>query len=99
MAKMQVKRITLTDSTTFEEIEFENICGRYIVKNFTSGDIYVSFDEDATEDDSIKIPSGYFQEVIANEYLGGLDLYKTTSIYVKGAGEIEVQQLCYHTAQ
>lgn len=97
MGKIQVKRITLTDSTTFEEIEFDSICGRYFVKNFTDGDIYVSFDEDATANDSVKIPSGYYQEVIANDYLGGLESYKTTSIFVMGEGEIEVQQLCYHT--
>lgn len=98
MSKIKVQRVTLSGSE-FEEVEFNTICGRYLVKNFTEDDIYVSFDEDATTNTSIKIPAGYFQEVIANEYLGGLDAYKTTSIYIKGTGEVEVQQLCYHTAE
>lgn len=94
---MSVKRVTLTGSD-FEEVEFDKLCGRYLVKNFAEDDIYVSFDEDATEDTSVKIPAGYFQEVIANEHLGGLDAYKTSSIYIEGTGEVEVQQLCYHSA-
>ena len=93
--KQQIERVTLT-GTDFEEIEFTHICGKYMVKNFSDGDIYVSFDEDATEDNSVKIPAGYYQVVIANEYRGGLDIYKTKTIYIKGTGEVEVQQLCYH---
>lgn len=93
--KQQIKRVTLIDGET-NEIEFEKLCGKYIVKNFTDGDIYVSFDEDFTEDNSVKIPAGFYQVVIANEYLGGLEIYKTKSIYIQGSGEVEVQQLCFH---
>jgi len=95
MGKLQVKRITLTDDSAFTEIEFDFVCGKYMIKNFSDNDLFVSFDQDATDDDSIKIPAGYYQECIANEWLGG-EPFKTSNIYVKGSGEIEVQQLCFH---
>ena len=92
--KQQVKRVTLTGEVA--EIEFVKLCGKYMVKNFSSSDIYVSFDETFTEENSVKIPAGYYQVVIANEWLGGIDVFKTSSIYIQGTGEVEVQQLCYH---
>lgn len=92
--KQQIKRITLEGEIT--EVEFDNICGKYLVKNFSDDDIFVSFDEEFTEENSTKIPAGFYQVVIANEWLGGLDAYKSKSIYINGTGEVEVQQLCFH---
>ncbi|MCQ2270978.1 MAG: hypothetical protein MJZ52_07120 [Bacteroidales bacterium] len=91
--KLQVKRITLDGSTTTIEFPFD--CGKYLIKNFSDADIYVSFDETFTHDNSVKIPAGYFQVVEGNEWLGG-EPFKTNEIYVEGTGEIEVQQLCFH---
>ena len=93
---MKVKRVTLT-SGVVSEVTFEgSFCGKWLVKNFSSGDIYASFDEDFTENNAIKIGSECGQVVIDNEYLGGLQVFKHDTIYLSGEGEIEVQQLCYH---
>lgn len=93
--KEQVKRVTLAGST-FEEVAFDTICGKYLVKNFTNGDIYVSFASDATTNNAIKIPKDYAQICIANEFVAKSDAFKSTKIYIKGTGEVEVQQLCFH---
>lgn len=93
--KQQVKRLELSGDT-YEEFSFDKKCGKYLVKNFSENPIYVSFDNTVTDNEAIKIESGSFQVVIANEYLGGLDYYRTNKIYVKGTGEVEVQQLCFN---
>lgn len=94
MMRQQVKRVNLTGD--IQKIEFEKKCGKYMVKNFSDSNIYVSYDENFTEENSVKILAGYYQIVIANEYLGELEPYKSNSIFVKGTGEVEVQQLCFH---
>lgn len=93
--KQQIKRITLSGSD-FQTIEFDHSAGKYFVKNFSDGDIYVSFDENVTENEAIKIPANYYQIVIANEYFGSNNYYRSNKIYVKGTGEVEVQQLCFN---
>lgn len=92
--KQQIQRVTLEGEIT--EVAFDNLCGKYLIKNFSDEPIYVSFDEEFTEANSTKIAAGFYQVVIANEWLGGLDVYKTKSIYINGTGEVEVQQLCFH---
>ena len=94
MAKIQVKRKTLDGTIT--AFEFEDKCGKWLVKNFSESEIYVSTEADFVDEEAIKIPSLIGQEVITNEYLGGLDCYKVTTLYVKGTGEVEVQQLCHN---
>lgn len=95
MSKIQqVKRVTLTSGVN--SIEFKYVCGKWLVKNFSDNDVFVSFDDNFTEDNAMKIPAGYFQMCVVNEYLGGLETYKKNIIYIKGTGEIEVQQLCFH---
>lgn len=93
--KQQVKRIELSGNT-FEEFLFDKKCGKYLVKNFSESPIYVSFDDAVTDNEAIKINGDSFQVVIANDWLGGLDCYRTNKIYVKGSGEVEVQQLCFN---
>lgn len=92
----QVQRVTLTGSV-FEKVEFDKAGSKYMVKNFTDDDIYVSFDSTATTDNSVKIPAGFYQVVIANEYDSLINDYKnsTDSVYIKGTGEVEVQQLWF----
>jgi len=90
----QVKRIVLTGVE--QAITFDYLCGKYLVKNFSSADIFVSFNAETPEEKSIKIPSESYQIVIVNEYLGSLEAYERKQIYIKGTGEIEVQQLCFH---
>lgn len=91
----KIKRVTL-EGEAFEAVKFEDsLCGQWLVKNFSEDDIYVSFLEEVDEDSSIKIPAGYFQICVANQNYGGLNAWKTDTIYIKGTGEVEVQQLCF----
>lgn len=91
--KLNLKRVTLSGST--EAVTFDNICRKYLVKNFTSGDIYVSFDSNLVEDNSIKIAAGMGQVCLINEHYERSLAVRTNTIYIKGSGEVEVQQLCY----
>ena len=82
--KLNIIRQTLSGSK--QPFEFELHKAEYIVKNFGSGDVYVSFDENATDDESIKIPT----------MMGQLCINVTNEdniVYVKGTGEVEVQQI------
>lgn len=94
---LNLKRITLTGTTT--KVEFKEVCDKWLVKNFTDADIYVSFeagsDGELVEANAVKIKSNYGQIVIGNEELQYTNLFKTNAIYIKGTGEVEVQQLCF----
>lgn len=95
--KLNLKRITLTGATT--KVEFKEMCGKWLVKNFTDADIYVSFEAgsngELVEADAVKIKSNYGQIVIGNEQYDYTNIFKTNAIYIKGTGEVEVQQLCF----
>lgn len=69
-----------------EAFEFEANSSEYIVKNFSDSDVFVSFDEDATHDKSIKIPSMFGQVCLA-------PTNAVNAIYVDGNGEVEVQSI------
>lgn len=86
----QVKRVELEGSIT--QVIFPNQCGRYLVKNFSDGDIYVSFEESVELNTSIKITAGMAQVCIINER-NGSGQEKANCIYISGTGEVEVQQL------
>lgn len=88
--KQQVKKVTLSGS--WQKVSFENKATRFFVKNFSTGDIFVSFAENDTEDESFRIASGIAEEV-AISYTNIRGKYAVNDIYVKGSGEIEVQQL------
>ena len=91
--KQSVMRKTLTGSWT--EYSFSKKARRYFVKNYTSGDIYVSFASNDSENESFKIKTGMGEEVaITYAPLVNEDVY-TDKIYVKGTGEVEVEQLDY----
>lgn len=94
MMQLQLKRVTLTGTT--QAVSFDTRCGKYLVKNFSSNDLYVSFDSNLVEANSIKIAAGNGQVCLINEHYDWSEEVKTNTIYVKGTGEIEVQQLCYH---
>ena len=89
--KQQVKRLTLTGNWEEVQFDFKAIC--YFVKNYSNGDIFVSFEENDSENTSFKIKSGMGEEV-AISYAG--KKYKTDTLYVKGTGEVEVQQLDFN---
>lgn len=92
--KQRVQRVNLKAEIT--QVHFNELCGEYLVKNFSDGDIYVSFESNVSDNQSIKIPSKSYQICVVNCYLGGLDYYKSKDIFMKGHGEVEVQQLCWH---
>lgn len=91
--KMNIKRVTLSGSVT--KVEFDNLCRKWLVKNTTDSDIFVSFDENFKEDEAVKIASNFGQNVYVNDEPVFRDTCYTRAIYIKGTGEVEVQQICY----
>ena len=61
----QVQRVTLNGAAT--PVNFAYPCGKYLVKNYSSGDIYVSFESTCNPATSIRIVSGYGQVCEINE--------------------------------
>lgn len=48
------------------EVSFEQQCRGFLVKNFSSGDIYMSLDENATTSEgSVRIPSNCAQTIMS----------------------------------
>ena len=86
--KLNIVRKTLTGAK--EPFAFSFKRSRFIVKNFSSGPALVSFDQAAEDSGSIKIPAGMGQVcyIVDDEGSVGVD-----TIYVKGTGEVEVQQI------
>ena len=91
--ELQLQRVVLTGTT--KQVQFSQNAAIYLVKNFTSGDIYVSFNSNLVESKAIKIASGYAQECCINENAMWHKNCNCNSIYVKGTGEVEVQQVWY----
>lgn len=89
-----VKRVTLTGSESPVAFTGHSV-SKFLVKNFSDSDIYVSLETPLVEDESIKISSEMYQVIMDNEDVrfGGLHEYDT--IYVKGTGEVEIDALCY----
>lgn len=92
--KQQVKRVNLSGGIT--KVSFDHVCGDYLVKNFSDNDVYVSFENNTADNEAIKIPAKCYQVVVIDYWLGGHECYKSKDIYIKGTGEVEVQQLCWH---
>ena len=91
--ELQVKRINLTGAV--KGVEFARACRKYLVKNFTNSDIYVSFESNLDETKAVKIAAGYAQAIVINENYAWSNEVLNKTIYIKGTGEVEVQQLCY----
>lgn len=89
----QVQRVTLSGTAT--AVTFPYPSGKYLVKNYSSGDIYVSFESTCNPATSIRIVSGYGQVCEINERGGAAGREKAKTIYVNGTGEVEVQQLWF----
>lgn len=89
----QVQRVTLAGKAT--AVTFPYPSGKFIVKNFSSGDIYVSFENTVAPTSSIRIASGYGQLCEINERGGAAGQEKTKTIYINGTGEVEVQELWF----
>lgn len=89
----QVQRVTLSGSAT--PVNFDYPSGKYLVKNYSSGDIYVSFESTCNPATSIRIVSGYGQVCLIRERGGSIGQEKQKTIYINGTGEVEVQQLWF----
>lgn len=89
--KQSVRRKTLTGGWT--EFKFEHKSKRFFVKNYTSGDIFVSFENNDQESESYKIKTGMGEEVAItwSDLLYAPNV--ADAIYVKGTGEVEVEQI------
>lgn len=88
--KQSVKRVILEGGGQ-TKVEFDNPSSQYLVKNFSDEDIFVSFEEGTEDDESIKITKDYAQLCVINAYSGQSAF--TKEIFIKGTGEVEVQQL------
>lgn len=89
----QVQRVTLSGTAT--AVTFSYPSGKYLVKNYSSGDIYVSFESTCNPATSIRIVSGYGQVCEINERGGAEGQEKSKTIYINGTGEVEVQELWF----
>ena len=86
-----VKRVNLTGN--WKEIKFDQKTKNYFIKNYSDGDIFVSFEENDSEDTSFKIKAGLGEELaISQSYLNKPE-HKTDTIYIKGTGEVEIEQM------
>ena len=89
--KQKVIRKTLTGD--WEPFTFDVKSKSFCVKNFSDGPCYVSFIEDDTTDESIKIRE-YMAEVCYMTSLYDLaGSFFVNTIYIKGTGEIEVEAI------
>lgn len=65
----------------------------FLVKNFGSNAVYVSFESPVAQATAIKIEGGSYQYCSANVRVDrGMEL-DFDKIYVSGSGEVEVQQI------
>ena len=89
--KQAVKRMNLTGD--WQEIQFPKKARSFFVKNFSDGDVFVSFANNDSEDESFKIKKGMAEQVEMSSYGIDVEAYYADTIYVKGTGEVEVQAL------
>ena len=83
---MKNNAIRKTLSGAYVEFEFDKKVSNYFVKNFTNSFVLATFDPEKIDADAFKIPSQIGEEV-------QMPFGKSNKIYIKGTGEVEVQQL------
>ena len=94
-----VKRTELTKDVV-NTFFFYSKGREFLVKNFSGNDVFVSFDDEAPEDEWIKIPANMYQVCSVNmlrdnnSYRYKDDIYRD-KLYLKGSGEVEVQVLVW----
>lgn len=89
--KQAIIRKTLTGD--WEPFEFPKKSGSFFVKNFSNSSIFVSFENNDSDDASFKIPSMYGEEVSISKNGDDSLPFARTTVYIKGTGEVEVQAL------
>ena len=83
--KLDIQKFTLDGNE--HAFVFNRESNKVIVKNFTDSDIYVAFEQGASEDESIKIPTMLGQICQVQES----PLARFNVVYVTGTGDVEVQ--------
>lgn len=89
---MKVIKQAVSGKTAFD---FGIKCDKFLIKNYSSADISVSFSEDMPADGTITIKAGMGQIVVENEHLGCVEAYAHSKLFIEGSGEVEVQAVCY----
>ena len=87
---MKVIREPLTANTQ-KNFKFDVKGYKFIVKNFTEDDIYVSLDSDVNKSEAIKIPAGVAQECYIHEVWNLKYATDTVRVLALADGEVEVQ--------
>ena len=89
-----VKRVTLAGSET--PVEFTGyLVSKFLVKNFSDGNVYASLETPLVENESIKIASNMYQVVFNNEDVRWNGAREFSTIYLNGTGEVEIDAICY----
>lgn len=91
---LKVKHITLEPNVE-QKITFDVKASEFLIKNFTSEYVQVSINKPIETDDYIKVPSEHAEIIALNEGRVFDDVFKTDTVYLKGAvaGEVEVRCL------
>ena len=89
--KQAVQRKTLDGSWT--PFTFGSASVRFFVKNFSNGAIFVSFKNNDSEAESVKIMSMMAENVAVCFNGNNYPEARVDTIYVKGSGEVEVQAI------
>lgn len=93
MAKIKlIRQPTVADTKQIYQFDIEGF--RFLVKNLTDDDILVAFDENATEDEMILIPSEWTQIVMIHENVSLENGSKTVVILPKATSEKGVEVQC-----
>lgn len=93
MAKIKlIRQPTVADTKQIYQFDIEGF--RFLVKNLTDDDILVAFDENATEDEMILIPSECAQVVMVHENIELKNGSKTVVILPKVTSEKGVEVQC-----
>lgn len=93
MAKVKlIRQPTVANTKQIYQFDIEGF--RFLVKNLTDDDIFVSFDENATEDEMILIPSERAQIVMIHENVSLENGSKTVVILPKATSKKGVEVQC-----
>lgn len=86
-----IRKIVQAETETV--FEFDCKCYKFLVKNFTSGSIFVSDRPNTDKSAMAKIESKYGQELEISEFKN----FTTDKVYIiaEQAGEVEVQCLAF----
>ena len=88
MKKIKVQTKTVSGVEAFV---FSSVATSFLIKNFTDNDIFVSFEDNFTDSEAIRIGSNMGEEISSN--INRSLAFETNTIFVKGSGSVEVQQL------